>query len=104
MAKTLEQRKAALEQRIAALRERAKRIDRTKSAQDRRDRAHVGIVVGWGMIEHALNKPVSEVQSVVVEVIKKHLADHPEDRAVADLLAMLDSQAAVVQVVAKAAE
>ena len=46
MRKTDEQKKAVLQQRIAVLREKVRRIERHENAQARRDRAHVGIVVG----------------------------------------------------------
>jgi hypothetical protein len=48
MRKTDEQKKAALRQRIATLKEKVRRIERREATQERRDRAHVGIVVGWG--------------------------------------------------------
>ncbi len=44
-----------------------------------------GIVVGWGLIEHALAHPHSEVRRVAVRLLEAHLHDRP----VADLLARL---------------
>ncbi len=89
MRKTDEQKKAALQQRIAALREKVRRIERREADQERRDRAHVGIVVGWGMIEHAMRNPTSEVRRVAIGLVETYLRDHPDDRPVADLLARL---------------
>jgi hypothetical protein len=89
MRKTDEQKKAAYQQRIAALREKVRRIERRENAQERRARAHVGIVVGWGLIEHALAHPHSEVRRVVVRLLEAHLHERPDDRPVGDLLARL---------------
>jgi hypothetical protein len=93
MHKTDEQKKAALQQRIAALKEKVRRIDRREADQDRRDRAHLGIVVGWGMIEHALCSPESEVRRVALGVLEAHLRQHPDDRPVAELHARLSAPA-----------
>ena len=89
MRKTDEQKQASLEQRIAALREKVKRIEQRKTQQERRDRAHVGITVGWGLIEHARSNPKSEIRRVAINLIEAHLAERPEDRAMADLLETL---------------
>jgi hypothetical protein len=89
--KTDEQKKAALQQRISALKEKVRRIERHETMQERRDRAHVGIVVGWGMIEHALRNPNSEVRRVAIRLIEDHLCERPDDRPVADLLERLKS-------------
>jgi len=92
MRKTDEQKQASLEQRIAALREKVRRIEQRKSQQERRDRAHVGITVGWGLIEHARSNPRSEVCRVALRLIEAHLTEKPEDRAMTDLLTLLKSQ------------
>jgi len=89
MRKTDEQKQASLEQRIAALREKVRRIEQRKSQQERRDRAHVGITVGWGLIEHGRSNPKSEVRRVAISVIEAHLAERPEDRPMAELLTEL---------------
>ena len=89
MRKTDEQKKAAYQQRIAALREKVRRIERRETMQERRDRAHVGIVVGWGMIEHALRNPNSEVRHVAIRLIEDHLRERSDDRPVKELLARL---------------
>lgn len=91
MRKTDEQKKAAYQQRIAALREKVRRIERRETMQERRDRAHVGIVVGWGMIEHALAHPNSEVRGVVIRLIEDYLRERPDDRPVVDLLERLNA-------------
>src|SRR4051812_14668355 len=93
MIKTLEQRQASYEQRITALRQKVRKIEKTKAEQDRRDRSHVGIVIGWGVIEHALQHPRSEVRRVLIDVIEKHLEEQPRDRPVRELLATLREQA-----------
>jgi hypothetical protein len=85
MRKTDEQKKAAYQQRIAALREKVRRIERREATRQRRDRAHIGIIVGWGMIEHALAHPHSEVRRVAVRLLEAHLSEQPDDRAVAEL-------------------
>jgi hypothetical protein len=89
--KTDEQKKAAYQQRIAALREKVRRIERRETMQERRDRAHVGIVIGWGMIEHALRNPNSEVRRVAFRLTEDHLRERPDDRPVAELLKQLNS-------------
>lgn len=91
MRKTDEQKKAAYQQRIAALREKVQRIERRENAQERRDRAHVGIVVGWAMVEHALAHPHSEVRHVAIRLIEDYLRERPDDRPVVDLLKRLNS-------------
>ena len=91
MRKTDEQKKAAYQQRIAALREKVRRIERRETMQERRDRVHVGIVIGWGMIEHALRNSNSEVRHVAIRLIEDHLRERPEDRPVAELLERLNS-------------
>ena len=93
MRKMDEQKKAAYQQRIAALREKFRRIERRENAQERRARAHIGIVVGWAMIEHALAHPHSEVRRVAVRLLAAHLHERPDDRPVADLLAQLKAAA-----------
>jgi hypothetical protein len=93
MRKTGEQKKAALQQRIAALREKVRRIERRENAQERHARAHVGIVVGWGMIEHALAHPNSEIRRVAIRLIEDHLRERPDDRPVDELLARLKASA-----------
>ena len=94
MRKTDEQKKAAYQQRIAALREKVRRIERRETMQERRDRAHIGIVVGWAMIEHARAHPNSEVRRVAIRLIEDHLRERPDDHPVADLLARLSAPAA----------
>jgi hypothetical protein len=89
--KTDEQKKAAYQQRIAALREKVRRIERRETMQERRARAHVGIVVGWGMIEHALAHPHSEVRRVAIHLIEDYLREWSDDHPVADLLERLNS-------------
>ena len=89
MRKTDEQKKAALQQRIAALGEQVRRIDQRENAQARRARVHVGIVIGWGMIEHALCNPDSEVRRVALQLIEAHLRERPDDKPVAALLERL---------------
>lgn len=89
MRKTDEQKKAAYQQRIAALREKVRRIEQRETMQERRDRAHVGIVVGWGMIEHALTQPQSEVRRVAIRLIEDYLRERPDDRPVKELLERL---------------
>jgi hypothetical protein len=89
MRKTDEQKKAAYQQRIAALREKVRRIEQRENAQERRARAHVGIVIGWGMIEHALAYPSSEVWCVAIRLLDAHLRERPDDKPVAELLERL---------------
>ncbi len=89
MRKTDEQKKAAYQQRIAALKEKVRRIERRENAQERRARAHVGIVVGWSLIEHALAYPHSEVRRVAVRLLEAHLHERPDDRPVKELLERL---------------
>lgn len=91
MHKTDEQKKAAYQQRIAALKEKVRRIERRETMQERRDRAHVGIVIGWAVIEHALAHPHSEVRHVAIRLIEDYLRERPDDRPVADLLERLNS-------------
>src|SRR5678809_1171662 len=98
MRKTDEQKQAALEQRIALLRDRVRRIEQRKSQQERRDRAHVGITVGWGLIEHALSNPRSEVRRVAMRLIEAHLTEKPEDRAMMELLTLLKSRPVLAEV------
>jgi hypothetical protein len=93
--KTDEQKKAALQQRIAALKEKVRRIERHETLQERRARAHVGIVVGWGMIEHALSNPDSEVRRVVIRLIEDYLRERPDDRPVAELLERLSAESEI---------
>jgi hypothetical protein len=88
--RTDEQKKAAYQQRIAALKEKVRRIERRETTQERRARAHVGIVLGWGMIEHALAHPHSEVRRVAIRLIEDYLRERPDDRSVADLLERLN--------------
>jgi hypothetical protein len=90
-----EQKKAALQQRIAALKEKVRRIERREATEERRARAHVGIVVGWGMIEHALRNPDSEVRRVAIRLIETHLHERPDDHPVAELLTRLNVPAAL---------
>lgn len=92
MRKTDEQKQAALQQRIAMLRAKVKRIEHRKNEQERRDRSHVGMTLGWGLIEHAISNPKSEVRRVAVRLIEAHLAEKPDDRAMADLRTLLKSQ------------
>src|SRR3954464_1824560 len=75
--KTDEQKKAVLQQRIAALKEKVRRIERREATEGRRARAHIGIVIGWGMIEHALGNPDSEVRRIAIRLIETHLREHP---------------------------
>ena len=93
--RTDEQKKAALQQRIAALKEKVRRIERREATEERRARAHVGIVIGWGMIEHALRNPDSEVRHVAIRLIETHLRERPDDRPVAELLTRLNAPAAL---------
>jgi hypothetical protein len=95
MRKTDEQKQAALEQRIALLRDRVRRIEQRKSQQERRDRAHVGVTVGWGMIAYALGNPKSEVRRVAISLIEAHLAERPEDRPMVELLDTLKERPAL---------
>jgi hypothetical protein len=103
MRKTDEQKQASLEQRIAALREKVKRIEQRKSQQERRDRLHVGMIIGWGLIERARSNPKSEVRRVALDLIQTHLAEKPDDRPMAELLDMLKNRH-VLAGVAEAAE
>jgi hypothetical protein len=89
--KSDEERKAYLQQRLTAIKENLKRIERREATQERRDRAHVGIVIGWGMIEHALRNPNSEVRRVAIRLIEAHLRERPDDLPVADLLERLNT-------------
>lgn len=89
MRRTDEQKKAALQQRIAALKEKVQRIEKRGIEAERRNRVHVGIVVGWGMIEHAIRNPDSEVRRVASGLIEAHLRDHPNDHSITELLARL---------------
>ena len=92
--KSDEERKAYLQQRLTAIKDNLKRIERREATQERRDRAHVGIVIGWGMIEHALRNPNSEVRRVAIRLIEAHLCERPDDPPVAELLAQLNAPAA----------
>lgn len=89
--KSDDERKAYLQQRLAAIKDNLKRIERREVKEERRDRAHVGIVIGWGMIEHALRHPNSEVRRVAICLIEDHLRDRPDDRPVAELLERLNT-------------
>jgi transposase InsO family protein len=88
-----EERKAAALQKIAAQKMLIKRIEHREAGKARRDRAHVGIVVGWALIEHAARHPNSEVTRVLIHALKGHLAEHENDRPVADLLERLTAPA-----------
>jgi uncharacterized protein YydD (DUF2326 family) len=87
--KSDEERKAYLQQRLTAIKENLKRIERREATQERRDRAHVGIVIGRGMIEHALRNPNSEVRRIAIRLIEDHLRERPDDRPVEELLEQL---------------
>lgn len=91
MRKTPEQKKAALQQRIAEMKEKVRRIERRESDQERRARAHVGIVAGWALIDHVRENSNTEVRDFLVWALKSHLTERPDDTAVAELLAGLTS-------------
>lgn len=87
---------SALEKRKADIRARQLKLNRElRAVRDRqrdqaeRTRAHVGIVVGLPLIEHAIRNPGSEVRRVMIRILENHLALRPEDKPVADLLAEL---------------
>ena len=96
MRKTDEQKVASYQERMAKLRAKVKRIEHRKSQQERRDHIHVGVIVGWGMMDMASEHPKAEVRSVLMVVIKNYLVEHPNDRAMMDLLARV-SGAPVVE-------
>jgi 50S ribosomal subunit-associated GTPase HflX len=89
MAKTAEQKKAALEQRIAQLKQKVRNMERRDAVKERRDRAHVGIVIGWSIIDYAMANPKSEVRRVAVQLIEAYLKERADDQPVADLLMRL---------------
>lgn len=87
-------------ERIKKLEQQAARIDRDlrkaradEKQQARSDRAHVGIVAGLPMIDHALRNPSSEVWRVLVRILESHMALRPKDLLVADTLAKLKALA-----------
>ena len=99
---TDDEKLAALEKRKADVRAEQLRINREirgvqshKKNQARSDRAHVGIVVGLEMIEHANRNPGSEVHRVAVRILENHLARRPDDRPVAEMLVQLKAAGAV---------
>lgn len=89
-----EERLAALQRRIAALKDRQRALNQRLSAKERKARAHVGIVAGWGIIDHAAAHPESEVARVLVRVLEDHRRTRPDDKPVAELLARLTAPAA----------
>jgi hypothetical protein len=72
--------------------------------KERSDRAHVGIVVGVGTIEHARRNPGSEVWRLVIRLLEHHLAQQPNDQPVADTLAELKALVPAAAAVPDAAE
>ena len=80
--------------RTAAERE-LKRLKAAKKEQEDNRRAHVGIVVGLPLIEHAFRNPASEVRAVIVRVLEHHMTLRPNDPPVAELLARLKAPASV---------
>jgi len=95
MRKTDEQKVASYQERMAKLRAKVKRIEQRQSQQERRDRTHVGVIVGWSLIEHAEAHPKSEVRSVLMATIKSYLGERPDDRAMTDLLARVSGEPAI---------
>lgn len=87
MRKTDDQKQAAYQQRIEMLRAKVRRIEKRKNEQDRRDRTHVGVIIGWAMIEYAEAHPKSDARRALVAAIKSYLGEHPDDRAMSELLA-----------------
>ena len=57
--------------------------------QERSDRAHVGIVVGVGTIEHARRNPGGEVWGLVIRLLEHHHGQQPNDQPITDTLAEL---------------
>jgi len=105
---TDDEKLAALEKRKADIKAMQLRINRQlravqsrKKNQARSDRAHVGIVMGLEMIEHAIRNPGSEVRRVAIRILENHHAKRPDDLPVADMLAKLKAAPASVP---KAAE
>jgi hypothetical protein len=99
---TDDEKRAALEKRKADVRAAQLRINREirgvqsrKKDQARSDRAHVGIVVGLEMIEHAIRNPGSEVHRVAIRICENHHAKRPDDLPVADMLSRLKAAGAV---------
>jgi hypothetical protein len=89
-----EERLAALQRRIAALKDRQRALNQRLSAKERKARAHVGIVAGWGIIDHAAAHPESEVMRVLIRVLEDHHRTRPDDKPVVELLARLKAPAA----------
>jgi hypothetical protein len=93
MRKSPEERKAALERQIAAKKQIIRRIDKRETDKARRDRAHVGIVTGWGIIDYAEQYPQSEGCRVPIGILRDHLRERENDQPVADLLTRLTALA-----------
>jgi hypothetical protein len=89
----LEKQKADLKAKRKAedliLNRKIRAMQSRERTQTERNRSHVGIVIGVEIIEHAVRNPASEVRRVIIRIAENHLRKRPEDKSVADLLAML---------------
>jgi hypothetical protein len=97
---SIDEKLTALQNEQASIATRRKEIARDirklknhQKNQERTDRAHVGIVVGVGTIEHARRNPGGEVWLLVIRLLEYHLAQQPNDSPVADTLAELKALA-----------
>jgi len=83
----LEKQKEDIRKKGLALNRKIRGLRSRQRSQADRDRSHIGIVVGLGMIEHAIRNPGSEVRRIVLA----HLEKRPDDRPkFGDLLALWD--------------
>ena len=85
----LEQQKEDIRKKGLVLNRKIRALRSRQRSQADRDRAHIGIVVGLGMIEHAIRNPGSEVRRVAIRILENHHAKRPDDLPVADMLAKL---------------
>jgi hypothetical protein len=97
---SIDEKLTALQNEQAGITARRKEIARDirklknhQKNQERSDRAHVGIVVGVGTIEHARRNPGSEVWRLCIRLLEYHLAQQPNDKPIADTLAELKALA-----------
>jgi len=87
----LEKQKEDIRKKGLALNRKIRGLRSRQRSQADRDRSHIGIVVGLGMIEHAIRNPGSEVRRVARRIVLAHLEKRPDDRPkFGDLLALWD--------------
>ena len=87
----LEKQKEDIRKKGLVLNRKIRGLRSRQRSQADRDRSHIGIVVGLGMIEHAIRNPGSEVRRVARRIVLAHLEKRPDDRPkFGDLLALWD--------------